>query len=317
MRPRDSRPDRSPTPCIARSADIRARRRCARASARPASSVTPRNPPLRPAGYRRPDRRPRTAPARRPTPARSGRRCCRAWSARSCRPDFAFGDRIADVVPARHLVPVGVNAAGRLRAAFQDVTDQAAGGEPVVVVGLSSRTRASGCRARARYRAAAGDHDVGAAVERGRNRQRTEIGIGGEQPRRQRLAGRQLRARSARAVRSIRGITSSPSTTAIFSSTPSSAHSASSARLPACGLTPPPLLTTLMPRRASVGQRMLADRRRNPAENRHSDPSGARAPKATWSLRRDNPSSGNGHPPSAVAGSPSGCRPRRPTRRRC
>ena len=47
----------------------------------------------------------------------------------------ALDDRVADVGPVGHRGPVGVQAACRLAAAFDDVAGEAARGEPVEVVG--------------------------------------------------------------------------------------------------------------------------------------------------------------------------------------
>ena len=166
--------------------------------------------------------------------------------------DFARRDRIADILPAGHLVPIGMHAAGRLRAAFEDVTDQAAGGEPVVIVGLPAEFVHQDAERERAVGAAPGDHDVGAAIERGRDRQRAEIGIGGEQLRRQRLAGRSLAARSRASHRCAASRRRLPPPRS-SATAQARAQTASSARLAACGLTPPPLLTTLMRRFAISG----------------------------------------------------------------
>ncbi len=78
----------------------------------------------------------------------------------------AFDDGKAHVVPAGHLVPVGCDAAGDLRAAFDEMAGKASRREAVIVVrrpaeGMHERAKGDG-----RIDAAAGDDDVGACFER-------------------------------------------------------------------------------------------------------------------------------------------------------
>ena len=94
----------------------------------------------------------------------------------------ALGDRIADIMPVRHLLPIRIETAGALRTAFQEVADQAAGRQPVIIgVGPFELMHQDPERKRA-VGATSGDHDVGAMVERAFDRQRAEIGIGCQKP---------------------------------------------------------------------------------------------------------------------------------------
>ena len=63
-------------------------------------------------------------------------------------------------------LPVGVQAAGRLAAAFDDVAGEAAGGQPVVVVGPPAELVHQHAERDRAVDAAAGDDDVGARVQR-------------------------------------------------------------------------------------------------------------------------------------------------------
>ena len=114
--------------------------------------------------------------------------------------DFAGRDRIADIFPARHLLPIGMHAAGRLRPAFEDVTHKAAGCEPVVIVGRPAEFMHQDAERQRRIRATPGDDDIGATIERRRDRQRAEIGVGGQKLRRQRFARRSFADRGAQRV---------------------------------------------------------------------------------------------------------------------
>ena len=78
----------------------------------------------------------------------------------------AFRDGIADIVPIGHFLPIAEGAAGRLRAAFQDVADQAAGTETVIVVGRPAELVHQNAERKRAVGAAAGNDDIGAAVER-------------------------------------------------------------------------------------------------------------------------------------------------------
>jgi hypothetical protein len=89
----------------------------------------------------------------------------------------ALGDRVADVVPAGHLLPVGEEAARGLRPAFEQVADQAAGGEAIVVIGGPTELVHQDAEGQGAVDAAAGDDDVGAQIEGSGNRYRAEIGI--------------------------------------------------------------------------------------------------------------------------------------------
>ena len=91
---------------------------------------------------------------------------------------MAFGNGIANVRPIRDILPVGVQAARRLAAAFKNVTSQAARRKQVIVgdrpvEGVHQRTQ----RHR-RIHAAPGDHDLGASIQRGLDRQGAQVGIG-------------------------------------------------------------------------------------------------------------------------------------------
>ena len=74
-------------------------------------------------------------------------------------------------------MPVGEVAAGGLRAAFQDMADQAAGTEPVVIVRGPAEFMHQNAERQRAVGATAGDDDVGARGESGCDRQRAEIGV--------------------------------------------------------------------------------------------------------------------------------------------
>jgi hypothetical protein len=93
---------------------------------------------------------------------------------------MALDDRIADVRPVRNVFPVGVQAAGRLAAALDDVAGQAAGSQQVEVgSGPAELVHQRPQRHRA-VDAASGDHHLGTGRERGGDRQRAEIGVGAQ-----------------------------------------------------------------------------------------------------------------------------------------
>jgi hypothetical protein len=110
----------------------------------------------------------------------------------------ALGDGEAHVVPARNAGPVGVVAAGGLRAALDQVAGQAAWRQLVQVVGFPVE---AGDQRRQRHRAvdaAAGDDDVGAGGQRRGDREGAEVGVGAHHLGREGGAGEHLgRARGA------------------------------------------------------------------------------------------------------------------------
>jgi hypothetical protein len=112
----------------------------------------------------------------------------------------ALGDRKAHVVPAGHALPVGVVAAGGLRAAFDQVPGQAALRELVEVVGRPAEVRDQRRQRHRAVHAAAGDDDVGARGKRRRDRERAEVGVGAHHLGRERRAGEHL-LRAGRAQR--------------------------------------------------------------------------------------------------------------------
>ena len=97
----------------------------------------------------------------------------------------ALGDRIADIVPIGHALPIAERSACRLRTAFQDMADQAAGTEAVVVVGRPAELVHQNAERKRAVGAAAGNDNIGAALERRLDGKRAQIGIGGQQARRQ------------------------------------------------------------------------------------------------------------------------------------
>ena len=127
------------------------------------------------------------------------------------------GDRVSDLGKAGHVLVarVGKISAGDLRAAFEQMAGERAGGEPVPVV----RRPPEHVQQRTERESGIGDppghNDVGALVERLRDRLRAEIEIGGDDVAclRQNLAAGFTRS-PARCGNS-RPLRSSPSTIAI------------------------------------------------------------------------------------------------------
>ena len=144
------------------------------------------------------------------------------------------------------VLPVGGDAAGRLGAAFEDMANEAAHGEAVVVVrspaeGMDQRTE----RQRA-VGAASGDDDVGAARQSRRRSgmRRDRRSCSTDRP--AAAAPENISVEPGRRSSSAIGIRSSPVTTATRSSTPACFSAASTASRQPSGLTPPALTTTRM-----------------------------------------------------------------------
>ena len=106
----------------------------------------------------------------------------------------ALGDREAHVVKVRHLAPVGEVAAGALGAAFDHMAGQGALGELVVVVVGPFEFVHQRAQHQGRIGDAAGQHQVGAGVQRRLDRQGAQVGVHGHGDRRQAGAGVQLLA---------------------------------------------------------------------------------------------------------------------------
>ncbi len=104
-------------------------------------------------------------------------------------------DRITDIVPVRHLPqsvctpPVDCGPHSRIW------PTRLAGREPIVIVRRPLKLVHQDAERQRAIRATPGDDDIGAAIERRRNRQRAEIGVCRQQLRRQRLAGRRFARR--------------------------------------------------------------------------------------------------------------------------
>ena len=117
-------------------------------------------------------------------------------------PDFrgrTLGDGKAHAVPARrHLLPVREVAAGGLAAAFDQMPGERAGGEAVPVLGRPAELVDQRAQGHGAVDHAAGDDDIGARIQRRRDRERAEVGVGTRQLRGQRLAVEHL-AHAARA----------------------------------------------------------------------------------------------------------------------
>ena len=78
---------------------------------------------------------------------------------------LGFDDRIADVRHVGNVLPIHLAvAAGTLRAAFDDVAGDGAGGELVLVVGLPAEAVDHGRQRERGIGGAAGDHHVGAGA---------------------------------------------------------------------------------------------------------------------------------------------------------
>ncbi len=99
---------------------------------------------------------------------------------------FAFDDRVADSGPVGHRLPVGVQPAGGLAAALDDVAGEAAAREPVVVVAGPAELVHQHAQRHRRVDAAPGDHHLRARVERGTDRRCAEIRVGAQHSLRQR-----------------------------------------------------------------------------------------------------------------------------------
>ena len=89
----------------------------------------------------------------------------------------AFGNRVTDVGPAWHAVPVGVQPTSGLATAFEDVAGQTAGREQFVVVAAPAELVHQHTQRDGGIHAASGDHDLRAGIERGLDRQCAQIGI--------------------------------------------------------------------------------------------------------------------------------------------
>ena len=90
----------------------------------------------------------------------------------------ALGDREAHVVPAGHAGPIGVVAAGGLRAAFDQVAGEAALRQLVQVVGGPTEARDQRSQRHRAVHAASGDHDVGARGQRCGDGEGAQVGVG-------------------------------------------------------------------------------------------------------------------------------------------
>jgi len=94
--------------------------------------------------------------------------------------------------PVRHVLPVGEQPARGLAAAFDDVAGQAATRQRVVIGGRPAKGIHQHAQRHRRIDAAAGDDDLRTRVQRGLDRQRAQVGVGGQHPGRQRRAALQL-----------------------------------------------------------------------------------------------------------------------------
>ncbi|MNN01812.1 hypothetical protein D3C81_1144400 [compost metagenome] len=94
---------------------------------------------------------------------------------------------IADVGPVRHALPVGMQPAGGLAAALDDMARQAALRQPVIVVRLPAELVHQHAQRDRAVDAAAGNHDLRALVERLADRQCAQVGVGADQLLRKRL----------------------------------------------------------------------------------------------------------------------------------
>ena len=99
---------------------------------------------------------------------------------------LAVDDRVPDSRPVGHGIPVGVQPAGGLAAALDDVAGETAAREPVVVVVGPAELVHQHAQRHRRVDAAPGDHHLRARVERGADRRRAEIRIGAQHLLRQR-----------------------------------------------------------------------------------------------------------------------------------
>ena len=154
--------------------------------------------------------------------------------------------------PVGHFVPVGMQPAGGLATAFDDVAGQAARGEAVeIVCGPAELVHQRAQRHRA-VDAAPGDHHLRPGIERARDRPRAEIGIGRQQPRRQRLTGIHVaRAAIAQLIHYRHQVVTQHHRDLIDRPIPEANFCSACAQ--ARGFTPPALLITRMPRRTTSG----------------------------------------------------------------
>ena len=92
----------------------------------------------------------------------------------------AFDDGVTDVGPARHRVPVGMQAASGLATAFDDVAGQAARRQGVVIRRGPAKLVHQHAQRHCRVHAATGDDHLGTGIQRGLDWQSTQIGVGGQ-----------------------------------------------------------------------------------------------------------------------------------------
>ena len=88
-----------------------------------------------------------------------------------------FDDRVADAREVGHLTPVGVVAAGALRAAFDDVAGDGARCEAVPVLRAPTELVDERADDQARVGAATRDHDLRTAVEGFRDREGAQVDV--------------------------------------------------------------------------------------------------------------------------------------------
>ena len=91
--------------------------------------------------------------------------------------EAALDDRVADVRPVGHRVPVGEETARSLTAAFDDVASETACGEPIVVVRRPAELVHQHAQGDGRVDAPTGDHHVGPRIQCRLDRQGTEVRI--------------------------------------------------------------------------------------------------------------------------------------------
>ena len=268
-----------------------------------------------------PDRRSRTAAARRPSRGVTSPPVPGRLGDDEAAVGAALDDRVADVRPVGHRGPVGVQAAGGLAAAFDDVAGEAARGEPVEVVGRPAELVHQHAERHRAVDAAAGDDDVGARVQR-RARSAARRGRRWRSPA-VRAAARRWTGRPRRLLRiaAASGSTSSPVDHRDRApARPSSSASACTAAAQPCGFTPPALLTTRMPCSTTSLQHRAQRHRDEVGGVAQLRPLHARAPRgSTSSARRDSrtPGSRCRRARTSCARRPGCCRPRSPRRRRC
>ena len=105
---------------------------------------------------------------------------------------MALDHRIADVRPVGHALPVGVQPARGLAAAFDDVSGQAALRQSVVVVRVPAEFVHQRAQRDGAVHASAGDHDLRARGQGLADGQRAEVRVGREEPGGQRRAALQF-----------------------------------------------------------------------------------------------------------------------------